>query len=148
MIRGGPPVINRRADYVNQDGSVVHGLVTKTPLRDEDGTVIGTYGVSRNVTELLEAVGQVHRQLHHRIDTGKLNRHLERWLDRTPPPVRGRGRLKIRYITQVQRLPVTFIAFVNRKKGFPESYIGYLKNQIRADFGLSSIPFTLELRER
>ncbi|MFW6288394.1 MAG: ribosome biogenesis GTPase Der, partial [Spirochaetota bacterium] len=102
----------------------------------------------KGVTELLEAVGQVHRQLHHRIDTGKLNRHLERWLDRTPPPVRGRGRLKVRYITQVQRLPVTFIAFVNRKKGFPESYIGYIKNQIRADFGLSSIPFRLELRER
>ncbi len=102
----------------------------------------------KGVSELLEAVGQVHRQLHHRIDTGKLNRHLERWLDRTPPPVRGRGRLKVRYITQVQRLPVTFIAFVNRKKGFPESYIGYIKNQIRADFGLSSIPFRLELRER
>lgn len=100
------------------------------------------------VKELLQAVGKVHRQLHHRVDTGKLNRHLEQWLERTPPPVRGRGRLKIRYMTQVQRLPVTFVAFVNRRKGFPESYVGYLKNQIRSDFGLSSIPFRLELRER
>ncbi len=100
------------------------------------------------VPKLLDAIGQVHRQLYHRVDTGKLNRHLEEWLTRTPPPVRGRGRLKVRYITQVQRLPVTFVAFVNRRKGFPESYVGYLKNQIRADFGLSSIPFRLELRER
>jgi GTP-binding protein len=69
-------------------------------------------------------------------------------LERTPPPVRGSRRLKIRYITQVQRLPVTFIAFVSRRKGFPESYVSYIKNQIRADFGLSSIPFRLELRER
>ena len=77
MIRGGPPVINRRADYVNQDGSVVHGLVTKMPLRDEDGTVIGTYGVSRNVTELLEAEDRIRslleekeillREIHHRV---------------------------------------------------------------------------------
>jgi GTP-binding protein len=102
----------------------------------------------RGVKELLAEVGKVHRQLHHRIDTGKLNRHLERWLERTPPPVRGSRRLKIRYITQVQRLPVTFIAFVSRRKGFPESYVSYIKNQIRADFGLSSIPFRLELRER
>ena len=100
------------------------------------------------VKELLTAVDKVHRQLHHRVDTGNLNRHLERWVEQTPPPVRGRGRLKIRYMTQVQRLPVTFVAFVNRKKGFPESYVSYLKNRIRADFGLSSIPFRLELRER
>ncbi|MFW5745032.1 MAG: ribosome biogenesis GTPase Der [Spirochaetota bacterium] len=100
------------------------------------------------VKELLTAVDRVHRQLHHRVDTGNLNRHLERWVEQTPPPVRGRGRLKIRYMTQVQRLPVTFVAFVNRKKGFPQSYVSYLKNRIRADFGLSSIPFRLELRER
>ena len=100
------------------------------------------------VPKLLEEVGKVHRQLYHRVDTGTLNRHLEEWLERTPPPVRGRGRLKVRYMTQVQRFPITFIAFVNRRKGFPDSYVGYLKNQIRADFGLSSIPFRLELRER
>lgn len=100
------------------------------------------------VPELLAAIGRVHRQLHHRVDTGKLNRHLEQWVERTPPPVRGNRRLKIRYMTQVQRLPVTFVAFVSRKKAFPDSYVGYLKNQIRADFGLSSIPFRLELRER
>ncbi len=102
----------------------------------------------KGVAELLDAIGLVHRQLHHRVDTGVLNRHLEKWIERTPPPVRGRGRLKVRYITQVQRLPVTFVAFVNRRKGFPESYVSYLKNQIRADFGLTSIPFDLELRER
>lgn len=102
----------------------------------------------RGVPELLKEVGKVHRQLHHRVDTGKLNRHLEQWVERTPPPVRGSRRLKIRYMTQVQRLPVTFVAFVSRRKGFPESYVSYLKNQIRADFGLTSIPLRLELRER
>ncbi len=100
------------------------------------------------IPKLLEQIGKVHRQLYHRVETGNLNRHLEEWLERTPPPVRGRGRLKVRYMTQVQRFPITFIAFVNRRKGFPQSYVGYLKNQIRADFGLSSIPFRLELRER
>ncbi|MFW6312322.1 MAG: histidine kinase dimerization/phosphoacceptor domain -containing protein, partial [Spirochaetota bacterium] len=77
MIRGGPPVINRLADYLHPDGSVVRGLVTKMPLRDAEGTVIGTYGVARNVTELLEAESRIRalldekeillREIHHRV---------------------------------------------------------------------------------
>ncbi|TFH04791.1 MAG: ribosome biogenesis GTPase Der, partial [Spirochaetales bacterium] len=100
------------------------------------------------VPKLMDEVFRVRQQLYKRVDTGLLNRHLEKWLERTPPPVRGRGRLKVRYMTQVSTFPITFIAFVNKKKGFPESYLRYLKNQISADFGFTSVPFKLELRER
>ncbi len=101
------------------------------------------------VDALIREVDQVRSQLDRRVDTGLLNRHLKAWLERTPPPVVGRrGRPKMRYITQATRFPMTFVAFVNRKKDFTDSYVGYLKNQIRADFGLTKIPFRLELRER
>ncbi|TVQ27698.1 MAG: ribosome biogenesis GTPase Der [Spirochaetaceae bacterium] len=101
------------------------------------------------VDALIREVDQVRSQLNRRVDTGLLNRHLKAWLERTPPPVVGRrGRPKMRYITQATRFPMTFVAFVNRKKDFTDSYVGYLKNQIRADFGLTKIPFRLELRER
>ena len=100
------------------------------------------------VADLLKAVVKVRRQLYQRVETGVLNRHLEQWLERTPPPMRGKRRLRVRYMTQVQRYPVTFVAFVNQLKGFPDSYVGHLRNQIRADFGLDSIPLRLELRER
>ena len=107
---------------------------------------------AQNVTgvdTLLREVGLVRNQLHHRIETGKLNRHLEEWVERTPPPVVGhRGRPKLRYMTQVRTLPVTFICFVNKKKSIPDSYVGYLRNQIRKDFGMTKVPFRFELRER
>jgi GTP-binding protein len=100
------------------------------------------------VDNLLEAVTKVRNQLHYRVETGKLNRHLAKWVDENPPPVRGRRRPKFKYMTQVDRLPVTFVAFVSNERNIAESYVGYLRNRIRADFGLDKIPIRLELRGR
>ena len=100
------------------------------------------------VDRLLDSVVKVRNQLHHRVETGVLNRHLKKWLDENPPPIRGRGRPRIKFMTQVDTLPVTFIAFVNNQRGIAESYQQYLRNRIRADFGLDKIPIRLELRDR
>jgi GTP-binding protein len=100
------------------------------------------------VPKLMEQVLKVREQLSRRIETGTLNRHLQEWIAKTPPPTRGRHRWKVRYITQVSTLPARFIVFVNRRKDFPDAYIRFIGNQIRADFGLSSIPLKLEVRER
>jgi GTPase len=100
------------------------------------------------VDNLLEAVLKVSNQLHHRVETGKLNRHLAKWIEENPPPVRGRRRPKFKYMTQVDRLPMTFIAFVSNERNIAESYVQYLRNRIRADFGLDKIPIRLELRGR
>jgi GTP-binding protein len=102
----------------------------------------------QGVERLLESVVAVNTQLHHRVETGKLNRHLAKWIDENPPPIRNKRRPKMRYITQVDTVPVTFIAFVSNKRGFTESYIQYLRNRIRADFGMDKIPIRLELRDR
>jgi GTPase len=100
------------------------------------------------VDNLLEAVSKVRDQLHHRVETGKLNRHLAKWVQENPPPIRGRRRPKFKYMTQVDRLPVTFIAFVSNERNIADSYVQYLRNRIRADFGLDKIPIRLELRGR
>ena len=41
-----------------------------------------------------------------------------------------------------------FLFFVNRIHGFPETYVSYLKNMIRRDFGFTNIPVEISLRER
>ncbi len=96
--------------------------------------------------ELLKKIRLVYTESNRRVETGELNRHLEQWTERTPPPVIGRGRLKLRYITQVSTQPATFVLFVNRQRGIPESYIGYIRNCIRKDLGFSHVPVKLELR--
>ncbi len=98
------------------------------------------------VEELLRKTRLAFRESIRRIDTGELNRKLEAWVERTPPPVIGRGRLKLRYMTQVSTRPPTFVLFANRDRGVPESYLGYIRNSIRADLGFGHVPIRLELR--
>jgi len=100
------------------------------------------------IDELLKTVLKVHRQQQFHVDTGRLNSALKRWVETNPPPLVQRHPLKIRYMTQPETSPILFVAFVNRTRGFPEHYRRYLMNCIRKEFGLSSVPIRLELREQ
>lgn len=52
IIRTGQPLINQELSLLNSDGSIEWALVTKMPLCDENGTIIGTFGISRDITDL------------------------------------------------------------------------------------------------
>jgi GTP-binding protein len=100
------------------------------------------YGVNRLLAESLE----VGRQLKRRVSTGRLNAALQRWVAQYPLPVRGRN-VKIRYATQTSANPVRFLLFVNSLRQFPDRYLQYLKNRIRADLGFAKVPVEIQLRE-
>ena len=100
------------------------------------------------IDKLLASANEINEQLNKRVDTGPLNASLERWIERTPPPQNAKHRWKIRYITQVSKHPVQFVLFVNKSKGFPDSYLGYIRNQIRKDYGFQLVPLQIELRDR
>lgn len=99
------------------------------------------------VQELLQTSLKIQRQLYTRLGTGVLNQKLKAWQEHTPPPSRKGFFWKVKYITQVSVLPMKFILFVNRKKDFPESYVGFIKNRVRKDFALGNIPIQFELRD-
>ncbi len=107
------------------------------PLSATSGT-----GISR----LLGLAGQLQKELRTRIETGRLNQALARWLAETPPPS-GKRHWKVRYITQVGTEPLSFVMFVSRTAGFPASYVGYIQNRIRREFDLSHVPLDIVLRE-
>jgi GTP-binding protein len=98
------------------------------------------------VQPLLNRLLHVRRELYRRVDTGPLNQALQTWLQQTPPPS-GKRPVKLRYITQVGTNPVRFLLFVNRRKGFPEFYLRYVRNRIRKDLGFEHIPFFIDLKE-
>jgi GTP-binding protein len=98
--------------------------------------------------KLLNTIIQLRGQLERRIETGPLNAALARWIERTPPPQNKKHRWKLRYITQVSKHPVQFVLFVNKSKGFPDSYLGYIRNSIRKEFGFTNVPISVELRDR
>ena len=99
-------------------------------------------GVDRLLAEVLE----VGRQLNHQVPTGKLNLAVKRWVAEYALPVRGKN-VKIRYVTQTGANPVRFLFFVNSLRQFPQRYLQYLKNRIRADLGFDRVPVDIKLRE-
>jgi PAS domain S-box-containing protein len=55
IIRTGRPLLNVEEHTVWPDGRVDWSLSTKMPLRDEHGEIIGTFGISRDITALKQA---------------------------------------------------------------------------------------------
>lgn len=66
IIRTGRAIIGRVEKEAHPDGHVTWALSSKMPLRNGRGEIIGTFGISKNITALKEAEEQlekVHRQL-------------------------------------------------------------------------------------
>lgn len=66
IVRTGKPIIGRIEKEAHPDGRVTWALSSKMPLRDSRGEIIGTFGISKDITALKEAEEQlekVHRQL-------------------------------------------------------------------------------------
>ena len=60
-----------------------------------------------------------------------------------PPPMAQGRRVRLRYMTQAKTRPPTFVTFVSRPEDLPESYLRYLTNSLRDDFGLDGIPIRI-----
>jgi GTP-binding protein len=96
---------------------------------------------------LLKEALRVKAQLYTRIETGRLNNLLKKWLEHTPPPTtKGAMRWKLRYMTQISIHPLEFVVFANKSEGFPESYLGYITNRLRQELGLKDVPLKIRLR--
>ena len=62
IIRTGNPIINKDQRIVRRDGTVVWGSTTKMPWRDPDGQIIGTFGLTRDVTATKEAEARLRKE--------------------------------------------------------------------------------------
>ncbi|MBK8769075.1 MAG: ribosome biogenesis GTPase Der [Rhizobiales bacterium] len=100
----------------------------------------------RGTDKLMKAVFDADRRWNMRVTTSKLNRWLEGALERNAPPAPSGRRIKIRYATQANARPPTFAIFGNQLNKLPESYLRYLMNGLRADFGLDGVPIRFALR--
>ncbi|HYE81149.1 MAG TPA: GGDEF domain-containing protein [Clostridia bacterium] len=61
IIRTGKPILGKIEMERWMDGSTAWVLTSKYPLFDRDGQIIGTWGVSRNITELKRAEEELER---------------------------------------------------------------------------------------
>ncbi|MDD5790104.1 MAG: ribosome biogenesis GTPase Der [Spirochaetia bacterium] len=98
------------------------------------------------IKELMETTIRLYKQLTTKIETSALNKALDDWLFRYPPPATKAIHFKIRYMTQTSVNPVAFRIFATSPDNVPESYVTYLKNRIREDLGFDQIPVMLEMK--
>jgi GTP-binding protein len=96
--------------------------------------------------KLMNTVINMYAKLTKRIETPKLNKAVESWIESNPPPVGTSTRFKLRYAVQASTNPQKFVFFVTKPEVVPDSYNSFLKNKIREEFGLDSIPLMLELK--
>ena len=55
IIRTGKPMLCKREQETHADGRVTWALTSKMPWRNKDGKIIGTFGISKDITDMKEA---------------------------------------------------------------------------------------------
>lgn len=98
------------------------------------------------MARLLPAVIKAHDTWNRRLPTGRLNRWFAGVVEHHPPPVAKGRRIRLRYITQVNTRPPSFVIFSSRPEKLPDSYRRYLVNDMRKTFRLDGVPVRLMLR--
>ena len=72
IIRTGQPIIGKIEKQTRKDGTTYWSLTTKMPWRDKDGKIIGTFGISRDITALKEAQAEVERTHRRLVDMSRM----------------------------------------------------------------------------
>lgn len=98
---------------------------------------------------LMKEVFHIYKVWNKRVPTAKLNVWLKEMTQATPPPLASNGRrIPMKYMTQVNTRPPTFVIFSSNPDELPESYLRYLSNGLRKDYGLDGIPIRISMRKR
>ena len=102
----------------------------------------------QRIDKIFEMINEVDKQNSLRVPTGVLNDMLAQAIAITQPPSDKGKRLKIYYMTQVSIKPPTFVVFVNSKELMHFSYVRYLENHLRKQFGFVGTPIHMIIRQR
>ena len=98
---------------------------------------------SSGLNVLMKRSEEIYQKLHFRVITSELNRFFSQVIRKSPAPVYGVDNVKFYYLTQVDRHPPSFIAFVNRSAGVRPAYRRFLIHQIQNKWNLKGIPIRL-----
>lgn len=99
------------------------------------------------LSKLMQGVSMTYELWNKRISTADLNKFLDDALVKHTPPASGGRRIKLRYMTQANARPPTFVVFCSKPEDLPASYSRYLINGIREVFDMPGIPIRLHMRK-
>jgi GTP-binding protein len=101
----------------------------------------------KGLDKLMEAILAADALWNRRLPTHALNQWLQAAVEAHPPPAHSGRRIKLRYMTQANARPPTFVLFCSQPKALPDSYSRYLVNALRESFDMPGVPIRLNLRK-
>jgi len=101
----------------------------------------------QRVRKSLDLIVAVAEERKRRIPTHEVNEVLERLVFRQPPPHAAGRLVKLRYGTQIETEPPTFVLFSIVPEEVNQQYLRYLQSGFREAWGLHGVPIRIRLRE-
>ncbi len=98
--------------------------------------------------KLLETIEKVAAARRMRVPTGELNRFIEAITAAHPPVSSGRRNVRVMYAAQTGVAPPTFVLFTNTATTLHFSYMRYLENRLREEYGFFGTPIRISIRKR
>jgi GTP-binding protein len=100
------------------------------------------------LTELLDAIFEVVKRWETRIPTARLNQWLREITQLHPPPSSQLRHSKLKYITQKDIRPPTFVIFGTKIRDISAAYQRFLTNRLGEAFALKGVPIWLHFRQQ
>jgi GTP-binding protein len=102
----------------------------------------------KRVRRVIELAREVQRERSRRIPTADVNRVIRSLVNRKQPPQGARGDVRIYYGSQVAVEPPVFVLWSNRPKDLKTSYVRYISNGFRREWGFVGSPIRISARQR
>jgi len=97
---------------------------------------------------LLELIDRVAAERRRRVPTHELNRFIAAATAAQPPVAEGRRAVRVLFAAQTGVAPPTFVLFTNVAASLHFSYLRYLTNRLREEYGFAGSPIRLHVRRR
>lgn len=98
--------------------------------------------------KLLEVIDRVAVERRRRVATSEVNRFVAAITAAQPPVAEGRRAVRVLFAAQTGVAPPTFVLFTNISATLHFSYVRYLTNRLRDEYGFQGTPIRLHVRRR
>lgn len=132
-------------DKEEQDKKLAE-IQRKMPYVPWAPVILASASKKKNLETILELTDEIVKEQSRRIQTAEFNLFLEKIMTKHPPT--GGRNPKIYYGSQVAVNPPEFVFFVNNRDNFHFSYLRYLENEIRKQYGFNGTSMKLLMRNK
>ncbi|MBK6791776.1 MAG: ribosome biogenesis GTPase Der [Anaerolineales bacterium] len=157
------------AGFIKDEWKSCVVLVNKWDAIEKDGTTMDAYTekilndlnfvsyvpilyisakTGQRVDQVMPLALRVQEERLARLTTSKINEIIHNAQDAHPHPTHAGRALRMYYGTQVRSDPPTFMIYVNEPSLMHFTYLRYLENQIRAEYGFLGTPIRIVLKGR